>query len=173
MQNVIAVAVVIVLLVPASWWVSHTRLVGARNDVAAGWADVDAELDRRHALVPRLVDAVHGATDHERDLLVELSRRNHAAASASHCPEAANTVEPPLAEAMRQVMALRERHPELDSQQSFLELQRQLAMIEDRIATSRRFYNTRVEALNRRIDALPSAWVARHHGFTRAEFFDA
>jgi LemA protein len=172
-QNVIAIVVVLILLVPGAWWVSHTRLVAARNDVAGSWADVDAELERRHALIPRLVETVSASAGHEQRLLVELADRNAAAAAAPHTPGAANEWEPPLAEAARQVVALRERYPELNSQQNFLELQRQLALTEDRIAAARRFYNTRVERLNRRIEAFPSSLVADRHGFTHAEFFDA
>ena len=82
MDNVIAVLVVAVLLVPGGWWVSHTRLVGARNDVVGSWADVDAELQRRHALVPQLVEVVRAAAEHEQALLVELASRNQAAVDA-------------------------------------------------------------------------------------------
>ena len=172
MQNAIAIVVVLVLLVPGAWWVSHTRLVGARNDVENGWADVDNELQRRHELIPRLVETVRGAADHELDVLVELARRNEQASAAPHTPDAANQWEPPLVDAARQVVALRERYPALNSQQNFLQLQRDLAMTEDRIAAARRFYNTRVEHLNRRIEAFPSSIVAQRHSFHRADFFD-
>lgn len=172
MQNVIAIVVVLLLVAPGAWWVSHTRLVGDRNDVTAAWADVDVELDRRHDLVPRLVATVRGAAVHERELLVELSRRNDDARAAPHTPDGANRWEPPLVDAMQRVVALHERYPALNSQQNFLELQRQLALTEDRLAAARRFHNTRVEQLNRRIEAFPSALVARRHGFQRAEFFD-
>ena len=173
MQNVIAVAVALAVVIPGAWWVSHTRLVGARNDVTASWADVDAELERRHTLIPQLVEVVSAAADHEQTLLVELARRNDRATAAPHSATDANTVEPPLVDATQRVLALRERYPALNSQQNFLDLQQQLAVVEDRVATARRFYNTRVEALNRRVEAFPSAMVARRHGFTKAVFFDA
>ncbi len=172
MQNAIAIGVVLILLIPGSWWVSHTRLVGARNDVEGGWADVDAELQRRHELIPQLVDAVQAAATHERELLVELAHRNELAVAAPHTAPAANRLEPPLTQAVAQVLALRERYPQLNSQHNFLELQRQLSLTEDRIAAARRFYNTRVEQLNRRVEAFPSAIVAERHGFAKAEFFD-
>jgi LemA protein len=170
--DAVAIAVVAILLIPGGWWVSHTRLVAARNDVAGSWADVDAELQRRHDLVPQLVSAVQAAATHERELLVELARRQDVAAAAPHTPLTASALEPPLAEAVAQVLALRERYPQLNSQSNFLDLQRQLSLTEDRIAAERRYYNTRVEQLNRRIDAFPSGIVARHHGFTKADFFD-
>lgn len=173
MQNAIAIVVASILLVPGSWWVSHTRLVAARNDVEGSWADVDAELERRHTLIPELVEVVRAAAAHEVELLRELASRNDAALVAPRTPHAASELEPPLADAVAQVLALRERYPSLNSQHNFLELQRQLALIEDRIAAARRFYNTRVEHLNRRVDAFPSALVARRHGFAKAAFFDA
>ncbi len=172
-QNVVAVAVVVALLVPGSWWVSHTRLVAARNDVEGSWADVDSELQRRHDLVPSLVTTVEAAAVHERDVLTELARRNDRAVAAPHTPAAASEHEPLVTESVARVLALREHYPQLNAQHNFLELQRELVTIEDRIAASRRFYNTRVEHLNRRIEAFPSGIVARHHEFAKAEFFDA
>jgi LemA protein len=172
-ETVLVITVVLVLFVAGGWWVSHTRLVGARNEVVAAWADTDAELQRRHDLVPRLVTAVEAAAAHERSLLVELARRNDAALHAPHTPDAASEFEPPVADAIARVVALRERYPELNSQQNFLELQHQLAITEDRVAAARRFYNTRVEELNRRVEAFPSGLVARRHGFAKAAFFDA
>jgi len=173
MTNVIAIGMTLIVLIPGSWWVSHTKLVGDRNDVESGWADVDAELQRRHALIPQLVATVQAVATHERQLLVELARRNDLAIAAPHTPAAANQLEPPLADAVAQVVALRQQYPQLNSQHNFLDLQRQLALTEDRIAAARRYYNTRVERLNRRVEAFPSGLVARRHGFAKAEFFDA
>jgi LemA protein len=153
--------------------VSYNRLVTARNEVADTWSSVDIELERRHELIPRLVQSVSAAAAHERELLVELARRNEQAADTQHTVEAANHWEPPLADALARVVALRERYPQLNSQRNFLDLQQQLGLTEDRIAAARRFYNTRVEAYNRRTEAVPSAWVANAHGFNRASFFEA
>ena len=172
MENLLALIAVVAVLIPGGWWVSHTRLVAARNDVAASWADVDTELHRRHELVPRLVTVVQAAAGDERELLVDLSHRNDEALAAPADAAAANRWEPPVAAAISQVIALRERYPALNSQQNFIDLQRQLASIEDRIAAARRFYNTRVEHLNRRVEAFPSGIVARRHGFEKAAFFD-
>lgn len=172
MENSIAIVVTVLVLGSGAWWVSHTRLVAARNAVDDSWADVDAELERRHRLIPRLVEAVGAAAAHERQLLTELATRNDAALAAPHTAGAANLWEPPLAEAARRVVALRERYPALNSRQNFLDLQQELASTEDRIAAARRFYNTRVERLNRRVEAFPSSVVADRHGFGRADFFD-
>lgn len=171
MTPVIAVIVVALAVVGVAYWVSHTRLVNDRNEVASTWASVDVELERRHALIPQLIETVRAAAVHERELLAEVARRNAQATQTGHTVEAANQWEPPLVDAVARVVALRERYPALNSQQNFLEMQRQLALTEDRIAAARRFYNTRVEQYHRRIESVPSAWVASRHSFGRTQFF--
>ena len=152
--------------------VSYNRLVSRTQQVADAWATIDVELQRRHVLVPQLIASVQAAAAHEQSLLVELARRNVAAAAAPHTPAAATAWEPPLAHALHQVLALGERYPALDSQHDFLRLQHELAITEDRIAAARRFYNTRVQHLNTAIDAFPSKIVANHHDVPKADFFD-
>ncbi len=153
--------------------VSYNRLIGMRNEIADSWATIDVELQRRHTLVPQLVDTVQASIAHERKVLAELSRRNDDAVAAPHTPNAASIWEPPLTAAIAQVLALREHYPLLNSQQQFLALQRELATTEDRIAAARRFYNTRVVRLNTAVEAFPSNIVARRHAIGRADFFDA
>jgi LemA protein len=176
MDVLIAFLVVVAMaaaFVAIAYAVSYNRLVAKRQEVDTSWATIDAELQRRHVLVPQLVATVQQAAAHERQLLVELSRRNAEAAAAPHTPAAASAWEPPLAAAVAQVIGLRERYPALNSQQNFLRLQEELATTEDRIAAARRFYNTRVQHLNTAIEAFPSTVVARRHRYARADFFDA
>lgn len=162
---------VVAVVVTVSYAVSYNRLVRHRESVTDAWRTIDAELQRRHQLIPHLVSTVRAAAQHELDILVDLSRRNEHADSAPHTAAEANRWEPPLAATVAQVIALREQYPALNSQRNFIELQRELATTEDRIAAARRFYNTRVAELNRAIEAFPSAIVADRHRFVRAEMF--
>ena len=66
-----------------------------------------------------------------------------------------------------------ESYPDLKASTNFLDLQRQLAETEDRIAAGRRFYNGNVRALNTRVEAFPSSLVAKSFGFKQAEYFTA
>lgn len=161
-----------VALAGVAYWTSYNRLVNGRNKVATSWATVDAELQRRHDLIPGLVEAVKAYAAHERDLLVRAAEANAKAIAAEHTPAAASQVEPAVASAAAELVALPERYPQLNSQQNFLELQRQLTITEDRIAAARRYYNTVVRNYNTRCQAFPSAIIARRSGFTLAEFFD-
>lgn len=172
MQNAIAVAVVAIALVPGMWWLSSTRLLAARADVEACWADVDAELRRRHRLVGELIESV--GVDVDRELLTELARRLDDAAGAHGTPEAANEFEPPLVEAIDDLftkgLAAGGRHD--DRTVVVDELDERLAAIDDRVATAASFYNTRVAQLDRRIGAIASGVVARRRGFERPTRLD-
>jgi LemA protein len=76
-----------------------------------------------------------------------------------------------LTDGLRRLVALGEDYPALRADRHFHTRQLQLVETEDRIAAARRFYNGNVRALNTRIEAVPSAWVASLGGFGRAEYF--
>ena len=78
-----------------------------------------------------------------------------------------------LSRALRQLFAVAESYPDLKASANFLDLQRQLAETEDRIAAGRRFYNANVRALNTRVESFPSALTAKLFGFKQAEYFTA
>lgn len=151
--------------------VSYNRFVAQRQEIASAWGTIDTELERRHHLVPQLVESVRAAAAHEREVLarlVEADRRSHAARVD---PAAASVADAEMRQALGSVIAVREAYPQLNSSQNFLRLQEQLSLIEDRIAAARRFYNTRVVAYNERIDAFPSNLVAANRGFAKAAYF--
>ena len=58
--GVIAVAALIGLIVV------YNLLVGKRQMVRNGWADIDVQLKRRANLIPSLVETVKGYAKHER-----------------------------------------------------------------------------------------------------------
>ncbi len=165
---VVALVVVALALVTI---VSYNRFVAQRLAIAAAWATVDVELDRRHHLVQQLVDTVGAAAVHERDLLLQAVDAEARAHAARTDPAALTHVEQPARTAVARLAALSEASPRLNSNANFLELQRQLALVEDRLAAARRFYNTRVVAHNERVEAFPSNLIARAGRFGKAAYF--
>jgi LemA protein len=69
-------------------------------------------------------------------------------------------------------MALAEAYPDLKASQNFVQLQTELASIEDKVAASRRFYNSSVGDYNTAIQQFPASMIAGGAGFTEREFFD-
>ena len=69
-----AVMVGLVFAALLTWAVfAFNRLVRLRNQVRAGWSDIDVQLMRRHDLVPRLVEAVRAYAGHEKALLEDVT----------------------------------------------------------------------------------------------------
>ncbi len=62
-----------------------------------------------------------------------------------------------LGSSLRSLLAVAEAYPELEADEQFLDLQRQLVVTEDRIQAARRLYNGNVRTYNQRVDTFPVA----------------
>ena len=65
-------------------------------------------------------------------------------------------MEEQLSGAVRNLIVSVEAYPDLKSNTNFLELQRQLAETEDRIANGRRYYNANVRVYNTKVESVPT-----------------
>jgi LemA protein len=152
--------------------VSYNRFVTQRNLIKDAWANIDTELRRRYDLIPNLVESVRGYASHERTVFENVTRARAAAASATGSPAAQAAAEGPLVAALRQLFAVVENYPDLKANQNFLALQQELANTEDRLQTSRRFYNANVRDYNQRVKQFPSVVIASSFHFKEEEFFE-
>ena len=146
-----------------------------RNMIQESWRQIDVELNRRYDLIPRLVETVRAYAAHERNTLEGVTRmRNQAAALAQQggSAEQRAVAEAQLSEAVRNLIVSVEAYPQLQSNQNFLELQRELVDTEDRIAAGRRFYNANVRNYNTKVDSFPSNILAGMYKFEKATYFE-
>jgi LemA protein len=163
----------VVVGLPLLWAIlTYNRFARLGQHVKESWSGVDVELKRRHELVPNLVEAVKGYAKHERETLeMVLAARAKAMAAGEALHERVDG-ESELGRSLGRLVALSERYPELKSDRHFLELQRELSLTEDRIAASRRFYNSNVRELNSLRIQFPSNLVAGVFGFREERFFE-
>jgi LemA protein len=166
--------IVLVLLACAGLLValSYNHLVRLRNKVEEAWRDVDVQLQRRHDLIPRLVEVVKGYAAHESDLFEELARLRGKAEEANGAA-AKSAPEAELAGALGKTIAVAEGYPALRASENYLALQKEIASTEDEIAASRYLYNGNVRIYNTRIQSFPVSAYADVFGFEPAEFFQA
>ncbi|WP_146909953.1 LemA family protein [Arenimonas daejeonensis] len=148
------------------------RLVRLRNQVRAGWSDIDVQLMRRHDLVPNLVEAVRAYAGHEKALLENVTALR-AQALATQSPAKLAEVERALEQGIGRLMVIQEAYPDLKASENFLKLQRDLVEVEDHLQYARRFYNGAVRENNDGVQRFPDLLVARVFGFRDAEFFEA
>ena len=163
----------IIVLLGLGLALSYNRFVSQRNLIRNAFANIDTELKRRYDLIPNLVETVKGYAAHEREVFEEVARaRSAAAATSGQSPATQAAAEGPFVAALGRLFAVAENYPELKANQNFLALQAELSNTEDRIQSSRRFYNANVQSYNRRVQAFPSVFVARMFGFKEEEFFE-
>ncbi len=148
----------------------YNRLVRDRNRVDAAWSDIDVQLQRRHDLVPQLVEAVRQYAAYERATLEAVTELRNAAERAAS-PAQRGEIEEQLASKLSRLLALAESYPDLKASANFLGLQAELVETENYLQFARRFYNGAVRALNTRIESVPHNLIATAFGFRQREFF--
>jgi len=160
-----------VVLVVVYAVVVFNRLIRQRNVVREGWSGIDVQLRRRTDLVPNLVETVKAYAAHERGLLEDVTRKRASSIAASDVGGQA-AAERALAGSLGRLMALAEAYPQLKADKNFLDLQDELANVEDQIQMARRYYNGTVRNLNISIQSFPDVLLARPLGFKEEPFFE-
>lgn len=162
--------IVFVFILPLG--ISYNRFVRQRQLVHNAFANIDTELQRRHDLVPNLVETIKAYAAHERILVEVAQARADAMSARGSSPSAEAQQENVLTGALQSLFAVAENYPDLKAANNFLELQRELSNTEDRIQVARRFYNNNVASYNTRVEQFPSSIIASVFGFSEFEYFD-
>ena len=165
---IIPIAIVILLLV---WGViTYNRLVSERLKVRTQWSQIDVVLKQRFDLIPNLVETVKGYAAHENEALQAVTDARSRYLGASDA-EGQMKASAELSGAMSRLMAVAESYPDLKANQNFLQLQQQLAAMEEKLANYRQFYNDTVMRYDRLLETVPTKLIANMFHFERAEFF--
>ncbi len=149
---------------------SYNTVVAMQRRVDKAWANVDVALKQRHDELPALVDAVRGAMEFERSVLEDVTQAR-AAYTPGAAPGAQAATSDATSTAVRSLLAVVERYPELQSEGNVMALQREIQRLEELIATRREFYNDSVYLYNATIQQLPAALFARAAGWRPRELF--
>lgn len=162
----------IILVVIAGWVITmFNGLVILKNRVNEAASDIDVQLKRRHDLIPNLISTVQGYATHERELLEKVTQARTQAMQAQGMAEKGRT-ENMLTDTLKSLFAVAENYPELKANQNFLALQEELSDTENKIMSSRRFYNTNVRDYNIRTEIFPTSIIANWFSFKKRELFE-
>ena len=161
-----------VIVVIVIWAISvYNGLVAMRQRTNQAFADIDVQLKQRSDLIPNLVETVKGYAAHERGTLEAVVNARNAAIAAPGVEQKV-AAENMLSGALRQLFALSESYPDLKANQNFQQLQSEISDIENKLASSRRFFNSAVQEYNTGIEQFPAALFASIFGFGHRTFFD-
>ena len=169
----IGIVVIIVAVILVIWGVSmYNGLVKLRNNRENAFANIDVQLKQRYDLVPQLVSTVKGYASHEKDVLEKVTAARAAAMSATTIDEKV-AADKAMSSALSGLKVSLEAYPELKANQNFLQLQTELADIENKLAATRRFFNSSTREYNNACEVFPSNIIAGMFHFTRAAMYEA
>ena len=173
--GIVAIVVLILLgLAWAGWYISGVnRVVGLDEQVSEGWAQVETQLQRRHDLIPNLVETVKGYASHEKELLTEVTKLRSQWASAKTKGEKIDAARG-LEGVISRLLLVAENYPQLKANENFLALQSQLEGTENRIAVARTRYNRLVQVFNAHIRTVFGGFFAKRRNLSEpAPYFEA
>jgi len=166
----IIILVVVILLV--IWCISiYNNLVKLRNNRENAFANIDVQLKQRHDLVPQLVATVKGYATHEKDVFQKVTEARAAAMGATSINDKIQA-ENMLTSALSGLKVSLEAYPELKANQNFLQLQSEVADLENKLAAVRRFFNSATKELNNAVQTFPSNIFANMFGFHKEPMFE-
>lgn len=168
----IGIIILVIVVLLAIWCVSlYNNLVKLRNNRENAFANIDVQLKQRHDLVPQLVATVKGYATHEREVLQRVTEARTAAMGATTINDKINA-ENALTSALAGLKVSLEAYPDLKVNQNFLQLQNEIADLENKLAAVRRFFNSTTRELNNAVETFPSNIFAKMFGFKKEPMFE-
>ena len=161
---IILVALLIILFISY-----YNRFVVLGNRIDNSLSQINVQLKRRADLIPNLVEAVKGYMKHEKAAIKAVTDARKMLVGAKGV-EAKVKADRKLEGALGKLFAIAEAYPDLKANTNFLELQRELASTEDKVAYSRQFYNDSILSYNNMCKQFPGNFFAGLYGKKAREY---
>lgn len=165
------VVISLVILVVVYCVYIYNTLIKLRTMVNEAWSGIDVQLQKRHDLIPNIVKVVQGYASHEKKLFESITQLRSRGIEATGVKDQ-EAAEVGLSKALGELFVVVENYPELKANQNFLELQQELAAVENDLQRARRYYNGSVRNYNILIEQFPSMFIAKAANHSQREFFD-
>jgi LemA protein len=149
----------------------YNRMVSLRNSRENAFADIDVQLKQRHDLIPQLVNTVKGYMTHEQDTLTKITEARARAMGAVSIDDKI-AAENQLTSALSGLRVAFEAYPDLKANTNFMHLQEEISDLENKLAASRRFFNSSTREYNTEVQKFPANVVAGMFGFKTETMFD-
>ena len=139
----------------------YNSLVRLKNDIDKAWANIDVLLKQRHDELPKLIETCKGYMQYEQktfQLITEARTAYMKAGSVAEKAQADNMI----SGALKSLFAVSENYPDLKANNNFMQLQKRISELEEKIADRREFFNDDVNTYNIRIQQFPDVIHRRH-----------
>src|SRR5689334_14656828 len=183
---VMGVMVLSALLMGGVMFSSYNTLVTKQQNVKASWSEVENQMQRRADLIPNIVATLKGIAGLEDRVFTKIAEARSQLLSTIQNPNSTTddkiAADGKLNQALRdggllgtgaRFLSIAENYPQLQSNQSFLKLQDELAGTENRLATARNDYNLAAQDYNTTRNRFPTVLIAGLMGFKEQAYFKA
>lgn len=151
----------------------YNGLKKKRNRVDFSFSGMDVQMNKRHDLIPNLVEAVKKIMSHETTLFTQITSLRSKISGADPKSEERLGMEGQLSSMLGSLQVTMENYPEIKSDQNMMQLQRALTETEEQVSASRRAYNASVLNLNDALTTFPSNIFAAAMDMNNEQFFQA
>lgn len=145
----------------------YNGLVRKRNAVKQSRSSIDVYLTQRFDLIPNLIETVKGYAAHEKEIFESITKLRSEYNQTKDLNKASA-----LNSQIDKVLLIGENYPELKASTNFLNLQKNLAKMEDQLQAARRLYNMDVTAYNTSLQTFPTNLIAGIFKFKEEKLFE-
>ena len=149
----------------------YNRFISLENRVDNSLSQIDVQLKKRSDLVPNLINSVKGYAKHEKGIMKDVTDARKAFMSAKTFGGRVKAGAE-LQNALKSILAIAENYPQLRANENFLQLQQELAAIEDKVAYSRQHYNDSILSYNNLTKRFPGMLFASVFGKTEKKYLE-
>ncbi len=171
-KNKTWIIVLVVVLVVVFWVIGkYNSFIVQNKGIDNQWAQVENQLQRRFDLIPNIVNTVKGIVGQEQKVfgdIAEARTRYSGVTTVDEKAKAAGGLESSLA----RLLVIAENYPQLQSSQSFRDLNVALEGTENRLAVERMKYNDLVKNLNASVKIFPNSILASIFGVGERAYFE-
>jgi len=165
--------IIIIVVVLIALYVAgiYNNLVKLRNNRENAFANIDVQLRQRADLIPQLVSTVKGYASHEKELLQRITEARSQTLAANTISEkmAADNA---LTQALSGFKGAVEAYPDLKANQNFMQLQTEIADMENKLSATRRYFNSSTRELNTSVQSFPTNLLAGMFGFHTEQMYE-
>lgn len=164
------IVLIIIVLIILYFVLTYNKLIKLRNNINNAFADTDVQMKLRFDLIENLVNTVKWYSIHEKETLENVTKARTDfmwAGSNKEKLEADNM----LSWALKSLFAVSENYPDLKANQNFLQLQTELSDIENKLAATRRYFNSSTNEYNSSVQSFPTSIIANMFNFKEKDFF--
>lgn len=165
----LALGIILLILIGLVIWffLAYKNLMRTMQRMNSAWNHVNAQLKRRHDVIPKIIDIAKESVEQDFEDVKEA----RAALGNAERPEKLAKANERLEYSLKDLFSMAEDHEELKSDKRFLELQKEVLDTEKKLDQGKKVYNERAKEFNEEIDRFSGEVIAAVFDLRKRKYF--